>query len=127
SYIYHGHAMAHAVRAVAWSPQGQYIASGADKPESTVQIWDVSTGKLLVKYAEQTLDIYSLAWSHDGQYVASGSWGEVRVWNPTPPTGKTITIYTGSASGVHAVVWSPKERHIASGSDDTTVQVWQAI
>ncbi len=126
-FIYHGHSMAQAVRTVAWSPSGQYIASGGDRPESTVQIWDASTGTRLVTYAEQTLDIYSLAWSHDGRYIASSSWGEVRVWNPAPPAGKTLTIYTGNTGGVHTVVWSPIERRIASCSDDTTVQVWQAI
>jgi eukaryotic-like serine/threonine-protein kinase len=127
SYIYHGHSRANAVKAVAWSPGGQYIASGGDIPESTVQIWNAFNGAPLLTYSEQTAGIYAIGWSHDGQYIASSSWGEVRVWNPASPAGKTITIYTGSASGVHAVVWSPKERHIASGGDDTTVQVWQAI
>lgn len=127
SYVYHGHSRANAVKTVAWSPDGQYIASGGDIPESTVQIWNASSGAPLVTYSEQTAGIYAIAWSHDGQYIASSSWGEVRVWNPAPPAGKTITIYTGNANGVHAVVWSPKERRIASGSDDTTVQIWQAI
>lgn len=127
SYIYHGHSRADAVKTVAWSPDGQYIASGGDIPESTVQIWNASSGAPLITYSEQTAGIYAIAWSHDGQYIASSSWGEVRVWNPAPPAGKTITIYTGNANGVHAVVWSPTERRIASGSDDTTVQVWQAI
>ncbi|MGZ3621816.1 MAG: protein kinase domain-containing protein [Ktedonobacteraceae bacterium] len=127
SYVYHGHSRANAVKTVAWSPDGQYIASGGDIPESTVQIWNASSGAPLVTYSEQTAGIYAIAWSPDGQYIASSSWGEVRVWNPAPPAGKTITIYTGNANGVHAVVWSPKERRIASGSDDTTVQVWQAI
>jgi eukaryotic-like serine/threonine-protein kinase len=127
SYVYRGHSKANAVKTVSWSPGGQYIASGGDIPESTVQIWNASTGAPLLTYSEHTAGVYAIAWSHDGQYIASSSWGEVRVWNPAPPVGKTITIYTGNANGVHAVVWSPKERRIASGSDDTTVQVWQAI
>jgi WD40 repeat protein/tRNA A-37 threonylcarbamoyl transferase component Bud32 len=126
-YVYHCYCRANAVKTVAWSPGGQYIGSGGDIPESTVQIWNASGGAPLLTYSEQTAGIFAIAWSHDGQYIASSSWGEVRVWNPAPPAGKTITIYTGNANGVHAVVWSPKERRIASGSDDTTVQIWQAF
>jgi len=127
SYMYHGHSKANAVKTVAWSPGGQYIASGGDIPESTVQIWNAFTGAPLVTYSEHTAGIYAIAWSLDGQYIASSSWGEVRVWNPAPPTGKTLNTYAGNANAVHAVVWSPKERRIASGGDDTTVQIWQAI
>ncbi len=127
SYMYLGHSRANAVKTVAWSHGGQYIASGGDIPESTVQIWNAFTGAPLVTYSEHTAGIYAIAWSLDGQYIASSSWGEVRVWNPAPPTGKTLNTYAGNANAVHAVVWSPKERRIASGGDDTTVQIWQAI
>ncbi len=127
SYMYHGHSKADAVKTVAWSPGGQYIASGSDIPESTVQVWNAFTGAPHVTYPEHTAGIFAIAWSLDGQYIASSSWGEVRVWNTAPPTGKTLTTYTGNANAVHAVVWSPKERRIASGGDDTTVQIWQAI
>jgi len=127
SYTYHGHSRANAVKAVAWSPSGQYIASGGDIPESTVQIWNAFTGATLVTYSEHTAGIYAIAWSLDGQYIASSSWGEVRVWNPAPPAGKTLTTYTGNANAVNTVAWSPDGTRIASGGDDTTVQVWQAI
>jgi len=111
---------------VAWSPDGQSIASGGDKPDSTVQIWNAFTGAPHLTYSEHTAGIYAIAWSPDGNYIASSSWGEVRVWNTALPTGNTHTIYTGNMKAVHGVVWSPKERRIASGGDDSTVQIWQA-
>src|SRR5690242_7463870 len=59
------------VRGVAWSPDGQEIAScGGD---GTIQIWQANTGKLLHTYRGHHGDVFSLAWSPDGKYLVSRS------------------------------------------------------
>lgn len=121
---YSGHTSA--VKTVAWSPDGTMIASGSDKPESTVQVWNAQTRQNLLTYTEHAGGIYAIAWSPDGQYIASSSWGEVRVWKPTPPTWKTLNLYTQQANAVHTIAWSADGQRVASGGDDTTVNIWQA-
>ncbi len=58
------------VRAVAWSPNGLYLASGGD--DLTVRVWDATTGITLVVYHEHWDHIQTVAWSPDGRYLVSG-------------------------------------------------------
>ena len=112
------------VDTVAWSPNGQFIASGSW--DGTVKVWDAHTGAIVTIYKGHTDVVSSLAWSPDGKYIASGSWdGTVRVWDAF--TGSLLSIYEGHADAVSAVAWSPNGQYIASGSWDHTVQVWYAL
>ena len=120
------------VSAVAWSPDGHYIASGSW--DHTVQVWNALTGALVTTYTASgrsdggghTELISALAWSPDGRFIASGSWDHtVQVWNAM--TGQLITMYGGHTEEVSSLAWSPDGRFIASGSWDHTVQVWEAF
>ncbi len=82
---YHGHSSA--IFAVAWSPDGSRIASGAN--DNTVQVWDAHTGRMLLRYTEHLGTVYSVAWSPDGTRIASSSDdATVQIWNAT--TGKLL-------------------------------------
>lgn len=89
-YTYNGHTQG--VNALAWSPDGKYIASGGT--DQIVQVWDAITGDHLLTYTGH-LDqrrnpfdntaypyaITALAWSPDSTRIASGAGsGPVRVW-----------------------------------------------
>src|SRR5260221_678339 len=111
------------VDAVAWSPNGQFIASGSW--DGTAQVWDARTGALLTTYKRHTDIVSALAWSPDGQYIASGDRDQTeQVWDER--TGAPLTTYKGHTDEVSALAWSPTSRYIASGSYDRTVQVWNA-
>jgi WD40 repeat protein len=73
---YNGHTRP--VKAVAWSPDGRYIASGGD--DATLQVWEAFTGKRVATYGEHTSWIRSLAWSPGGEYIAAASNDTVHVW-----------------------------------------------
>jgi eukaryotic-like serine/threonine-protein kinase len=120
--------------AVAFSPNGQYLAVGRD--DSTVEVWDVASVKNVYTYFGQTTDVFTLAWSPDGQRIASGSGdGTVQIWDAL--TGGHVYTYRGhadyywghftSGQAVDTLAWSPNGKQIASGSTDNTVQVWTAM
>ena len=122
--IYQGHS--DNVFAVAWSPDGQYIASGSK--DTTVHIWHAATAKPEYVFRGHTHCLLSVAWSPDGQRIASGcTSGLVLVWNAF--TGEEIVAYHGHTRFVRSLSWSPDGRYIVSGGDfgDSTIQVWNAV
>jgi WD40 repeat protein len=44
-----------------------------------VQVWEVSTGKVLLTYRDHFTSVGDVAWSSDGERIASAGY-EVRVW-----------------------------------------------
>ena len=112
------------ISAVAWSPDGKYIATGSWA--HTVQIWNAQSGALVTTYKGHDDFVSAVAWSPDGKYIASGSWDHtVQVWDAF--TGQAMLTYTGQRAEVSALAWSPDGAYIASGSWDHTIQVWNAF
>ena len=130
-FTYHGHT--DGVYTVAWSPDGQRIASGGK--DHTVQVWPVtlfeSGGQLqkssIITYRGHNSAVQAVAWSPDGKRIASAG-DNVHIWNGL--TGEHIYTYTKHTTSitleVQAVAWSPNGRYIASGGMEGTVQVWNA-
>lgn len=121
-YILKGHS--DGIRAVAWSPNGKYIASASS--DETARIWDVRTSGALQTYKNHSGELWSIAWSpHSTQVATGGDDGTVRVWEAA--SGASVSTYTGHEGRVRAVAWSPHVRYIASGSEDKTAQVWDVM
>lgn len=109
------------VRAVAWSPDGRYIASaGRDR---VVLIWDVTSGSVVSAYRNHRDEIWCLAWSPDSRYVVSGGAdATVQVWEALTGAGKNIfDVHRGI---VRTVAWSPSNNAISAAGDDRVVYVW---
>src|SRR6266700_1073426 len=119
-FVYGGHS--DFVTAVAWSPNGRYIASGSW--DHTVQVWNVDTGVLSFTYSYDEI-VNTLAWSPDGRYIAVGGsnrWIDVL----NAKKGNLVLTYYGHDNVVNTLAWSPDSRYIASGDRDHIVQVWNA-
>ena len=119
-FTYHGH---HGkISSVAWSPNGQRIASvGADK---TLQVWDAATEKKYFLHRNSSAALNTVAWSPDSRYLASGGNDMLgQVWDSI--TRHSIYTYRGHTSYIMSVAWSPKGKFLASTGVDRTVQVWE--
>ena len=113
----------YAATSMAFSPDGQTLATGGDWPDRTIRLWDAATGVLT-----RTLDVSefsggSLAFSPDGNTLAGETYNKkVRLWNVE--TGARILSLEGHTSSITSVAFSPDGRTVASGSQDNTVRVW---
>ncbi|MDE0427730.1 MAG: dockerin type I domain-containing protein [Candidatus Poribacteria bacterium] len=109
------------VYSVAFSPDGQTIASGSG--DNTIRFWDVNTATEIKKLIGHTDSVYSVAFSPDGQTIASGSFDNtIRLWNVT--TGAEIKKLIGHTDWVWDVAFSPDGQTIVSTSVDKTVRLW---
>ncbi len=120
-YTYRGHT-AH-ISAVAWSPNGKYIASGSY--DRTVQVWATNPGDHFKPfiYRGHTAGVQAVAWSPDSNRVVSGSIDKtVQVWDAL--TGQHVATYPGHTDIVNTVAWSPDGKYIATGSADSTLRMW---
>ena len=99
------------VNSMAFSPDGQTIASTGDWEDNTIRLWDVDTRQQLKTLTGHTGDVNSISFSPDGQTIASASEdGTIRLWDVD--TGGEIKTLIGYTSDVESVAFSP------DGKDD---------
>ena len=111
------------VSSVAYSPNGQTLASGGGE-DKTIKLWNVKTGKLLQTLKGHSEGVTSVAYSPDGQTLASGSYDKtIKLWNVK--TGKLLQTLEDHFWFVQSVAYSPDGQTLASGSGDDTIKIWR--
>ena len=108
------------VHAVAWSPDGRWIAVGA--ADHAVRIFDAATGALRHERRDHAAAVYALEFSPDSTRLASGSDDTtVRIWDVA--AGAPVARLRGQHDPIFDLAFSPDGRMLASAGG-TGVRLW---
>ena len=106
------------VLSVAFSPDGETLASGNDA--DTVFLWDLATGAHKQTLKMDKCGVFSLAFSPNGRTLAAGTCGSIVLWDnalmelnaATNAPKRTLELGTNS---VNSVAFNPNGTLLASG------------
>jgi WD40 repeat protein len=108
------------ISAVAWSPDGERLASAS--ADGTIVLWDTASSQSALAI-KQSRWINALAWSPDSKsLVSGGSDMAARVWDPD--NGKLIAVLDHN-NDVDTVAWSPDGRLLATAGHEGILRIWQ--
>jgi WD40 repeat protein len=103
------------IAALAFSPTGGFLASGAGLQAKIVRLWDVATGHEKRSLPADRRGVSALAFSPDGRWVVCG----IKVWDLA--TAGHLYNLQGEA---HVLAFSADGRWLASGGPDRYENVW---
>jgi len=110
------------VNSVAFSPDGQLLASGSD--DYTIKVWEVRQHSGIATFEHITdwtrSQIKAVAFSPDGRWLASAGWN-VKLWDVQKR--EELATFAHDA-WVWAVAFSSDGQWLATGTEDGTVNVW---
>jgi WD40 repeat protein len=127
-HVLKGHT--HRVWSIAFSPDGQILASVAE--DKTAKLWDVKTGKCLYTLYGHTdwarcVAFHPIATSSPmgaGYLLATGSMDEtIKLWDLQ--TRQCVMTLRGHTKAVTAVAFSPDGQWLVSSSNDETIKLWE--
>lgn len=128
------------VSTMAFSRDGQYLASGHPcftSMETAIRIWHIDTGKVKYNLKGHGWGVESIAFTSDGQKLVGGSssaaiitWDwrskkRLKTFNrPDDFFGSIGSWFDTSKGFIDAIAISPDDKIIASGGSDQPIQLW---
>jgi hypothetical protein len=110
-------------RAAAVDPSGQKLMTVSD--DAAISIWELATGKLLMKLMGHAAPITAAVFSPDATRLATASFDKTaRLWEMD--TGRQLVNLIGHTDVLSAVAFSPDGALLVTGSFDHTAIVWEA-
>lgn len=115
----------HRVLAIAFSADGQWLASGGDGEDGgyDIYIWDVATGVRIYTLAGHTAQIMDLAFGLNGNLASASEDGSLRLWDV--PAQEEIRKFDGHQDGLTSVAFSPNGEQLIAGSFDWLLRLWE--
>ena len=114
------------VKALALSPDGKVLASGAGFIDSAIRLWDMATGQEISRLQGHRVWVSALVFWPDGKTLASASGDQtIRLWDLTDVTHVPLPrILRGHTLEVWELALLPDGRTLASGCKDGSVHLW---
>ena len=114
---------------IAWAPGGRHIASVTeDQADTTIKIWDASTGALFAELQGHQKATTVIAYSPDGTTLASaGDDFSIRIWDPIQGHEKTAKYYGREDHLEAGPAYLPDGKRVAFGLGDErglSIKIW---
>jgi WD40 repeat protein/serine/threonine protein kinase len=118
----------------ALSPDGRSIVTtggfvevggnlGGDRASNQATLWDVESGRDLIRFKGHRDVVMWVAFSRDGQRVVTGSRDKTaKVWDTA--TGTNLVTLTGHDEQINSVAFSREGKRIVTASSDQTAKIW---
>ena len=117
---YEGHS--DAVYALALSPDGKMLASGAY--DQKIRLWEVASGKEIVTLKGHNGAVNGLSFRPDGKVLASASSDRtVKLWSI--PDGTRLDTLSQPTKEQTSVVFSTDGQQLYAGGGDNRIRVWK--
>ncbi|MCS7190892.1 MAG: hypothetical protein NZ843_04745 [Fimbriimonadales bacterium] len=117
SYVFQSHGHGTGVVDIAYSPDGQYIATCAQ--DTTVKVWRVADGQMVYKLQRRDFHPGAVAISPDGQLLAAANLGKVYLWRTVD--GTPVAVLTDAEFDelnrirqLNGILFSPDGRYLAA-------------
>ncbi|ACK69682.1 WD-40 repeat protein [Gloeothece citriformis PCC 7424] len=108
-----------AIYSVAFSPDGQLMATGNRHGE--IWLWQIEDSQPLFTCKGHTNWVWSIVFSRNGEILISGSTDQtIRLWNVS--NGQCLKILSQHTNGVYAIALSPDGNILASGGDEQVIK-----
>ena len=113
------------VDTLAFSPDGNRIASSSVNDDHSFCVWDVNTGAIIKTVLGSKSHVHKLRFSPDGRTIAGGCTdGTLSFWDASTPDFKMVRTIDAHEALVLDVAFSTDGGRLATASFDGTAKVW---